>query len=857
MPVPKGSTEWKKLNREYKILQAKKSARGSLMPKEDTRLKWLEERLGEAPEVERKQIREERDRGPKKLTSDDHFATEVSEELLGKADDFEAQKVWEKDIQRGPRRQFEAQDSRRGRSTFKQKGMSSFAVKVTDDLKEEGFQEEQAEEEHAAKRIEYGRVSYAQDESERLTRRKGKRRKQESAANPFAIDLADGMANALAAFDDHSSLVPDSAAKSFEAGGCDDDVDLPDPRSRAQGVSREVQSLLDSEYEEEEDDALSLGHVTTHEVAEGTEESGLSADLLHAAIGDAEKRGMVDEEVQTWTVDKKGRELETRREEASLDSSFTGTPDMPSSLGISDHEELDLMPEMPTRPERPAPARPAVLVPDPPPERPSDLGMLIPDPPPEPEIEASTEVLVPDPPIQSPDDLGVLIPDPPPEPEIEASTEVGLPPPPIQGPDDLGVLIPDPPPEMESEASTEVGFPAPPIQAPDDLGVLIPDPPSAFDEQPTGVDLEAPDFTVPAEQAPDLSDLPDMSDDIPDMSDGMEPEAPEEDLELELEVDLEDEEPVMESPDLSDMLAQVDEADAFHMDDGQIAGGIEAPDLSESPSPPRRPVPSPFAAPPAKAPAAPADAMDSFWGLSDDAPAAAEPTMAESELELDVSDFDSAPAPSQASAQPLPALNLSAASTPRAASPSVDDLKPGRSSLSEGVSLVPDIDGSPSLLDSLFGEGEVSESVARPLDLEAPRPVKRSSPRAGNDLSGSRKATVHFKDGVNRRGTIEMIDTDADLIRLEPARGGGEPEDMVALSLKAIFLMLPSGVGYPEKEGLACQLRMIDGRQLRGFTPDYDPQRKAFTLFPSEDRGNIERVIVFNDAVKNIWFDED
>jgi hypothetical protein len=126
-----------------------------------------------------------------------------------------------------------------------------------------------------------------------------------------------------------------------------------------------------------------------------------------------------------------------------------------------------------------------------------------------------------------------------------------------------------------------------------------------------------------------------------------------------------------------------------------------------------------------------------------------------------------------------------------------------------------------------------------------------------NDLSGPRRATVHFKDGVNRRGVLGNVDTDADLIRLEPAPGDNTPaEDLVALSLKAIFLLLPRGAAYPEKTGLETRVTMMDGRSLEGFTPDYDPRRKAFTLFPKADRGNIERVIVFNDAVKNIWFQE-
>jgi hypothetical protein len=126
-----------------------------------------------------------------------------------------------------------------------------------------------------------------------------------------------------------------------------------------------------------------------------------------------------------------------------------------------------------------------------------------------------------------------------------------------------------------------------------------------------------------------------------------------------------------------------------------------------------------------------------------------------------------------------------------------------------------------------------------------------------NDLRGPRKATVHYKDGVTRRGVIGQVDTDADTIRLDPPSGSSAPsEKLVALSLKTIFLMLPRGTAHPQPEGPAVRMVLIDGRSLEGNTPDYDPQRKAFTLFPKASRGNIERIIVFNDAVKNIWFEE-
>jgi hypothetical protein len=126
-----------------------------------------------------------------------------------------------------------------------------------------------------------------------------------------------------------------------------------------------------------------------------------------------------------------------------------------------------------------------------------------------------------------------------------------------------------------------------------------------------------------------------------------------------------------------------------------------------------------------------------------------------------------------------------------------------------------------------------------------------------NDLSGPRRAAVHFKEGASRRGVIKEISTNEDTIHLYPQGSIDHPgDDLVALALKAIFLMLPPGTNYPPKKGLSCKIVLIDNRSLEGFTPDYDPNHKAFTLFPTQNRGNIERVMVFNEAVKNIWFSE-
>jgi hypothetical protein len=126
------------------------------------------------------------------------------------------------------------------------------------------------------------------------------------------------------------------------------------------------------------------------------------------------------------------------------------------------------------------------------------------------------------------------------------------------------------------------------------------------------------------------------------------------------------------------------------------------------------------------------------------------------------------------------------------------------------------------------------------------------------NLQGPRKATVHFLDAVTRRGVITNLDTNADLIRLEPTPESKAPvEDLLAVTLKTIFLMLPRGAAYPPKQGRQVTVLLVDGRGLEGCTPDYDPKRKAFTLFPSDDRGNIERIIIYTGAVKTLSFEDE
>ncbi|MBW1808587.1 MAG: hypothetical protein JRJ87_10370, partial [Deltaproteobacteria bacterium] len=272
-------------------------------------------------------------------------------------------------------------------------------------------------------------------------------------------------------------------------------------------------------------------------------------------------------------------------------------------------------------------------------------------------------------------------------------------------------------------------------------------------------------------------------------------------------------------------------------------------------------------------------AADQFWGLSDEAAGetiAEEPTSAQtpnSKPQAAAPPPPPPPKPRKKASRPLPSLSFDPAKAPKATPPPppkakqrVRVLVPDDSKSSEG--------GGSDFLQDLFDDPSESGGGLEPLPGQATRQPAASSAVSvvssvplphrkttkggkANDLSGPRRATVHFKDGVNRRGTIGNIDLDADLLRLEATPGSSTPaEDLVALSLKAIFLLVPRGTAYPEKEGHETKVTLIDGRSLEGFCADYDPQKKAFTLFPKFDRGNIERIIVFNDAVKNIWFAE-
>jgi hypothetical protein len=681
--------EWKKHIRELKVLRAKKKAGGWLPPKEAKRLEWLEERFGDAPEIERIQIDEPVDAGPKTTTADHGYATEVSEKLLSEAEKYKLKKAWEKDEER-KKRAFEARDRREGKATFKQEGLSGFAVEATEDMKKgEIGLAEVPEEEEAQQKIQHGQVVYAKDESERLA-------KKSEGANPFALDISDGLTRGLEKHKDYEEdVVPDTAAKSFEVEVDDEELaaldNLERAPTKAEDLSEELQGLLKKSYDLPKDDEVkSEGEMSTHQVGDAGEDLS-TLDLMRQAVDFAEEQGTTEEEAQVFEIDEEGKTLpyEEQVEDLTAGMGDTGTGE-------------------------------------------------------------TVEAEIPDPGAQ--EDLAVLIPDAPAEP--------------VKKKPRFSDTAPTRPGVAPSEMATEMGeaLPDPAAAEPEDLAVLIPDP----------------------------------TDDLPE----------------------EDEILEVDSDDIIEVEPQV-EMEIDHSSQAEVAASMEPQARGEDID------------------------VDDFWGVSEEsAPPAEPPTIPEQEKPE---------TPKYRPKKPLPAFSVSPAPPPL---PQEEEPAPRPAPRPTPKSV------DRKSIDALFADteldtgGEEEIAAVAPAKPQAAKPFAEGTTQPVDLPPGPRKATVHFKDGVTRRGVIGQFDTDADLVRLDPPANSSAPaEDLIALALKTIFLMVPRGANKPRINGSAVRLVLIDGRSLEGVTTDYEPRRKAFTLFPKGARGNIERIIVYNDAVKNIWFD--
>ncbi len=342
--------EWKRLNRELKILLAKQATGSLLSPKDQERLTWLQERLGAAEEVKRIHIDEDADRGPKIKTSQDHYATEVPAQLINNAEEQKLEKHYEKDLA-PERKAIEVDDFRTGAETFQQEGLSNFAIAATEDMRagEISLSDQPGEEAEPAKKTEYGQVVYAQDESERLTQKN-----KQDPSNPYALNVADNLAQGLDQVRDYDdSAVPDTAAKSFSVDIDEEDDQLtidepvPAPMSEMRELMKQTASL--------QDEQASHGEKTSHQISEEEVET-LDSDLLMQAVYE-------QDQVAAKEPDASAEQVSAEQFWGLSDSTPTAEVDALVPTPVEEPEEEETVPPPP----------PSIAIPEP-----------IPEPPPEP-----------------------------------------------------------------------------------------------------------------------------------------------------------------------------------------------------------------------------------------------------------------------------------------------------------------------------------------------------------------------------------------------------------------------------------------------------------------------------------------
>jgi hypothetical protein len=151
-------------------------------------------------------------------------------------------------------------------------------------------------------------------------------------------------------------------------------------------------------------------------------------------------------------------------------------------------------------------------------------------------------------------------------------------------------------------------------------------------------------------------------------------------------------------------------------------------------------------------------------------------------------------------------------------------------------------------LDSLtIDEAPLEEARPAP-----PRPPPPPPPPAERRiLAGVHRVVVHTVEGQVKRGSLSDPDLAAGELHLAP-QPSGTPEPLPAERVRAIFFMLGAGEKPPPPDGVKVRVTFKDGRQVAGFSPDYDPSASGFFMIPADTRTNTARIWVYRGAVRQV-----
>jgi hypothetical protein len=153
----------------------------------------------------------------------------------------------------------------------------------------------------------------------------------------------------------------------------------------------------------------------------------------------------------------------------------------------------------------------------------------------------------------------------------------------------------------------------------------------------------------------------------------------------------------------------------------------------------------------------------------------------------------------------------------------------------------------PALAPPVPAEPVPPPSAAAPVAAPAPPPA----PAPGRLVEGIHRVVVHTVEGQVKRGVLQDCDLAAASLALAP-QPGAAPELVDTEKVKAIFFMLGAGENPPAPDGKRVRVTFRDGRQLAGFSPDYDDAGAGFFMIPGDTRTHTGRIWVYRASVKQV-----
>ncbi|HET6410881.1 MAG TPA: hypothetical protein VFG53_02395, partial [Anaeromyxobacter sp.] len=152
----------------------------------------------------------------------------------------------------------------------------------------------------------------------------------------------------------------------------------------------------------------------------------------------------------------------------------------------------------------------------------------------------------------------------------------------------------------------------------------------------------------------------------------------------------------------------------------------------------------------------------------------------------------------------------------------------------------------------------VPEEPAVPVDVVLPQVPEATAaapgptpPSEDHRISGVHRVVVHTLEGQVKRGFIVDADLGSPELPLA-ATAGGPPEPVTTAHVKAVFFMLAPGEQPPPPTGSKVRVTFRDGRQVAGFSPDYQEGTAGFFIIPADARTSTGRIWVYRSAVKQV-----